>query len=209
MGEEPPDADKRTTLRQFAALGAIGPLVSLADPAHDPDDEIDRREAIFGFVQATPGVHFSKLRDDLSLGTGETQYHVRRLVDTGRLESEKDGDYRRLYPANRFAPVERRTLAYLRRSTPRGMVRELLIDPETSPSELADGLGLSRAAISKWGAALEADGLLTRTNGRYRLTEPEIPLALLVRYAASFDAETVAFADRAASYIRWEPPTEA
>lgn len=205
-GDAPPDADKRTTLRQFAALGAIGPLASLAGEEGESPPDLDRRDAIRAYVSATPGVHFSKLRDDLDLGTGETQYHVRRLADSGHIESRKDGDYRRLFPAGRFDAFERRTLGYLRRTTPRGMLLRLLATPGITPSEMADELDVSRGAISNWAGELEAAGLLTRDDGRYLVDRPEIPLALLVRYAESFDAETVAFADRAASYLRWHPP---
>lgn len=206
-GDAPPDADKRATLRQFAAIGAIGPLASLAGETDEGGEASpDRRDAIRGYVAATPGVHFSKLRDDLALGTGETQYHVRRLVADGELESVKDGDYRRLFPARRFDAFERRALGYLRRSTPRGIILGLLADPSRSPSALADGLGITTGAISKAAGELEEVGLLSRSDGRYEVRRPEVFLALLIRYADSFDAKTIEFANRAAQYFRWDPP---
>ena len=63
----------------------------------------DARDAIVGYLAATPGAHFSKVRDDLKLGTGETQHHLRRLLDAGAIESRRDGDYRRFFPAGRFS----------------------------------------------------------------------------------------------------------
>lgn len=193
------DVDKRATLRQFAALGAVSPLARFIDSRSDSDS--DARGAIAGYLAATPGAHFSKIRDDLSLGTGETQHHLRRLVDAGALESVRDGDYRRFYPAGQFSGFEQVALGYLRRSTPRGMVLELLRTPEASGADLAAALDVSPSTVSKYASEMAAAGLISREDG-YTLVRPETLLVLLVRYADSFDEETAAFAAEAAAFIR-------
>ncbi|RLM70438.1 MarR family transcriptional regulator [Halorubrum sp. Atlit-26R] len=197
------DGRKRETLRRFAAVGAAAPFVGTAS-ADDGTDENETREAIRGYVPTTPGAHFSKLRDDLRLGTGEAQYHLRKLEEAGAIESVKDADYRRFFPAGRFDATDKRALGYLRRETPRGMVLALLRDPDATGADLANALGVSRPTISAAAADLEAAGLLDRTDG-YALTEPERLLTLVVRYADSFDAEAVAFADEAASLVAYDP----
>lgn len=197
-----PDEEKRSTLRQFAALGAIGPFVSLSE-APTQSDEPERRAAIRGYLAASPGIHFSKLRDDLDLGTGETQYHVRRLVEERSIESVKDGEYRRLFPAGQFDDRERVALSYLRRQTPRAMLLRLLERPDVSPAELADEIDVSRSTISRAAAELETVGLLERDHGTYTVRDAEILIALLVRYADSFDADTAAFADHVSNVISW------
>ena len=197
------DGRKRETLRRFAAVGAAAPFVGTAS-ADDGTDENETREAIRGYVPTTPGAHFSKLRDDLRLGTGEAQYHLRKLEEAGAIESVKDADYRRFFPAGRFDATDKRALGYLRRETPRGMILALLRDPDATGADLANALGVSRPTISAAAADLEAAGLLDRTDG-YALTEPERLLTLVVRYADSFDAETVAFADDAASLVAYDP----
>ncbi|MFB6228526.1 MAG: winged helix-turn-helix transcriptional regulator [Halobacteriales archaeon] len=191
------DEDKRATLRRFAALGAATSLAGVLD---HPDEESDVREAILGYLAATPGAHLSKVRDDLSLGTGETQHHLRRLLEAGAIESYRDGDYRRFFPADRFSSFEQVALGYLRRETPRGMVIELLSDPDASGGDLAAALDVSRPTVSKHAAALEEAGLLDREDG-YALARPETMLVLLVRYADSFDDAAVAFAAEAATHI--------
>ncbi|MEM4781194.1 MAG: MarR family transcriptional regulator [Halalkalicoccus sp.] len=203
MGErsgESVDRDKRTTLRRFAALGAASPLAAFVGSG----SESDARSAIAGYVSSTPGAHFSKIRDDLSLGTGETQHHLRRLVDAGAVESHMDGEYRRYFPAGKFSAFERRVLGYLRRETPRGMVLALLTEPATTGSSIAERLEVSTATVSNTAADLEEAGLLTREEG-YALERPETVISLLVRYADSFDDRAVAFADRADELIRYDP----
>lgn len=196
------DGQKRETLRRFAAIGAAAPFVGTASA--DAGDDNETREAIRGYVPTTPGAHFSKLRDDLKLGTGEAQYHLRTLVDADEIESVKDADYRRYFPAGRFDDLDKQALGYLRRETARGMILALLRDPDATGAELAADSAVSRPTVSATAAALENAGLLDRTDG-YVLTEPERLLTLVVRYADSFDADAVAFADDAADLVAYDP----
>ena len=198
------DGRKRETLRRFAAVGAAAPFVGTGSADAGSDDTNETREAIRGYVPTTPGAHFSKLRDDLRLGTGEAQYHLRKLEEAGAVESVKDADYRRYFPAGRFDETDKRALGYLRRETPRGMILALLRDPDATGADLAGVLGVSRPTISAAAADLEDAGLLDRTDG-YALTEPERLLTLVVRYADSFDAAAVALADDAASLVSYDP----
>jgi predicted transcriptional regulator len=198
------DDDKRATLRRFAALGAATPLVGLGNRDDEATGSNDARDAIVGYVASTPGAHFSKVRDDLKLGTGETQHHLRTLVDGGILEVRRDGDYKRFFPAGRFSEFEQVALGYLRRDTPRGMLVHLLRDPDATGSELADELDVSRATVSTYAKELDAVGLLSREDG-YAVVAPETVITLLIRYADSFGADAAAFADDAAGLIRFDP----
>jgi predicted transcriptional regulator len=193
------DEGKRATLKRFAALGAATPLVRLS-----ADDASEVREAIVGYLAATPGAHFSKLRDDLKLGTGETQHHLRRLERDGAIEHRKDGEYKRYFPAGRFSAFEQRALGYLRRETPRRMLVALLRDPEAAGREIAAAADVSRSTISKYAAKLESAGLLSRTNG-YSVERPETLLVLVVRYADSFGPDAVELADAADEFVRYDP----
>jgi len=195
------DEDKRATLRRFAAVGAASPLVGLAGAA---EGQSDVRDAIAGYLTTTPGAHFSKLRDDLKLGTGETQHHLRRLVDAGVVESYRDGDYRRFYPAGEFTDFEKVVLGYLRRPTPRSMLVTLLRDPTATGATLADAAGVSRATVSKYAAELDGVGVLSRDGG-YAITRPETVLTLVLRYAGSFGPDAVSLAREADGLLRYDP----
>ena len=194
------DESKRATLRRFAALGAASPLVRFSES----DGESDARDAIAGYLSTTPGAHFSKIRDDLQLGTGETQHHLRQLAAQDAIESEKDGDYRRFFPAGQFDEYEKVALGYLRRETTRGMLVALLRDPTTTAGALADRLDVSGPTVSKYAAELEAAGLLAREDG-YSVEAPETVLTLVVRYADSFDSDAAALAAEAADLVSYDP----
>src|SRR6056297_2607064 len=196
------DENKRTTLRRFAVLGAATPLASFGASAESGESEA--RDAIAGYVVTTPRAHFSKIRDDLKLGTGEAQHHLRQLVDSKVVESRRDGDYRRFYPTEQFSSFEQVALGYLRRDTPRGMLIELLRDPDATGSDVADALGVSRPTVSKYAADLEDAGLLDREDG-YAVRNPETVITLLVRYADSFGETAAEFAAEADGFISFDP----
>ena len=195
------DEDKRATLRRFAAIGAASPLAAVSD---QEDEDSDVREAIQGYLSTTPGAHFSKLRDDLKLGTGETQYHLRRLSEADVVEVTRDGDYKRFFPAARFDDVEKVALGYLRRETPRKMLIALLREPDLTGSELATRVGVSQASVSNYASELEDAGILERSDG-FEIQRPETIVTLVLRYATSFGEEAVEFAADAASLLRYEP----
>ena len=201
------DEEKRSTLRRFAALGAASPLAGLgAAGTADADSTsgTDTRDAIRGYVASTPGAHFSKIRDDLSLGTGETQHHLRRLVDDDAVVFRRDGDYKRFFAAGRFSEFEQTALGYLRRRTPRGMLLTLLEHPETSGSELAAALDISRPTVSGYAVELDDAGILSRGDG-YTVERPETVLTLVIRYADSFGPDAIALADDADTLVQYDP----
>jgi len=77
----------------------------------------------------------------------------------------------------------------------------LLRDPTATGAELAAELGVSRPTVSTAAADLEAAGLLDRTDGYADRTRAA---TRVVRYADSFDADAVAFADDA-SLVAYDP----
>ncbi len=198
------DEEKRATLRRFAAVGASAPLAArFSESASAETGESDARDAITGYLSTTPGAHFSKIRDDLRLGTGETQHHLRRLEDDGAIERYRDGDYKRFVPAGRFDGFEKAALGYLRRETPRGMLVELLENPEATTGGLADSLGVSSPTVSKYAGELEDAGVLSREDG-YVLERPETVLMLLVRHADSFDERAAGLAANADDLVSYD-----
>lgn len=196
------DDSKRATLRRFAALGATAPLARFSETAAADTGESDARDAIAGYLSTTPGAHFSKIRDDLQLGTGETQHHLRHLEDIGAIEHYSDGDYKRFVLADRFDEFEKDALGYLRRTTPRGMLIELLLDPDATAGDLAHSLEVSPPTVSKYAGELETAGLLSRDDG-YAIERPETVLLLIVRHADSFGQRATTLAQSADQYLQY------
>jgi len=196
------DDEKRATLRRFAALGAATPFARFSETARADTGESDARDAIAGYLSTTPGAHFSKVRDDLRLGTGETQHHLRQLEELGAIEHYNDGDYKRFVLTDRFDEFEKTALGYLRRPTPRGMLIELLLDPDSTAGDLAEALDVSPPTVSKYAGELEDAGLLSRDSG-YAVERPETVLLLIVRHADSFGQRATTLASEADQHLEY------
>ncbi|AHF98787.1 MarR family transcriptional regulator [Halostagnicola larsenii XH-48] len=197
------DEEKRSTLRRFAAVGAASPLAGFSESAEADTGESDVRDAITGYLSTTPGAHFSKIRDDLQLGTGETQHHLRRLEELDAVEQYSDGDYKRFVLTGRFDEFEKNALGYLRRTTARGMLIELLRDPDSSAGDLAESLEVSPPTVSKYAGKLEEVGLLSREDG-YSVERPTTVLLLLIRHADSFGKRATALARESDALLTYD-----
>ena len=73
-------------------LAIIGPIIGITQRG---EGGIFTRGRILGFIEAHPGIHFSALRDALSLGNGVTAHHIQILEKEGRIISWIDGKLRR------------------------------------------------------------------------------------------------------------------
>ena len=73
-------------------LAIIGPLVGITQRG---EGGVFTRGRILGFIEAHPGIHFSALRDALSLGNGVAAHHIQILEKEGRIISWIDGKLRR------------------------------------------------------------------------------------------------------------------
>lgn len=106
----------------------------------------DVRAAIRRRIERDPGIHFNELVRELDLATGQTQYHVRRLVRSGDLVAEGLYGRTHYYPTG-FDEGERRTLALLRRETARAVVRHLSARGPSRPATVADELDVARSTL--------------------------------------------------------------
>ncbi|QHS17492.1 ArsR family transcriptional regulator [haloarchaeon 3A1-DGR] len=107
----------------------------------------DTRDRIRRRVHATPGLHFRRIGRELDLATGQVQYHLRRLEREGAIVEEPVSG-KTHYFAPSFEPWERRTIAFLRRETARGIIVRLAADGRKRPPELATELELAESTIS-------------------------------------------------------------
>ncbi len=143
----------------------------------------ETRTRVRSHVEANPGIHFSAIGRDLDIATGQTQYHLRRLLKTGSLHRLEVSGRTHYFPAG-YSETEQAAIALLRRETAREIVL-LLLDGETDrPAKLADSVGVARSTIEWHLGTLIDHGLAEKTReGRtvsVRLTEPELLHELLV-----------------------------
>jgi predicted transcriptional regulator len=106
----------------------------------------DTRSRIRDCIRREPGIHFNDIARQLDIATGQTQYHVRKLRRSGKLEEEAIAGRTHYYPPT-YTPWERTTIALLRRETTREIVLFLLRNGEVAPAAIADRLDLARSTV--------------------------------------------------------------
>ncbi|WP_418282606.1 winged helix-turn-helix transcriptional regulator [Halorubrum sp. DTA98] len=122
----------------------------------------DTRTRIKRHVRDTPGVHFNRVSRDLDIATGQTQYHLRRLVTDGELVVERIGGKSHYFETT-FDPWDRRLIAYLQRETPRAIVVRLYAEGPTRQTTLASELDVARSTIAWHVSNLVEHGIVTKS----------------------------------------------
>jgi len=113
------------------------------------------RSRIRDCIKQKPGIHFNDITRELDIATGQTQYHLRKLVRSGKLERESVAGRTHYYPPT-YSTWERETIALLRRETSREIVLYLLRNDPAPPAEITDQLDLARSTV-EWHLSRLAD----------------------------------------------------
>jgi predicted transcriptional regulator len=143
----------------------------------------DTRSRVRSHVESNPGVHFNAVSRNLDIATGQTQYHLRRLLRAESLHSE-DICGRTHYFPDGYSGSEQAAIALLRRETTRELVMLLLDRGETTPATLADEVGIARSTV-EWHLSnlIDYDLVEKEYDGRtvfVRPTRPELLRETLV-----------------------------
>ncbi|MFW5916896.1 MAG: winged helix-turn-helix transcriptional regulator [Halorubrum sp.] len=153
----------------------------------------DTRTRVRRHVHDTPGVHFNRVGRELDIATGQTQYHLRRLVRDGEIAVERIGGRAHYFDPS-FDPWERRALAFLRRETAREIIVRLHADGPTQSKTLADELDLARSTVSWHVSNLVDSGVVEKSADSpmtLELTRPERTADLLDEVSPSLPDRVV------------------
>lgn len=130
----------------------------------------------------------------LSLGWGETSYHLDRMVQAGVLRRERVPN-RDFYFAPGIASDDRKCLVFLRSENTRRIILILLGSPELSSLEIAERLRLGKSTVSFHLTRLLQGGLIESARDdvgrRYRVAHPEQAVRLLGTYRENFREELI------------------
>lgn len=156
--------------------------------------QLETRQRILDVVQKNPGLSARDVQRKLSLGWGETAYHLERMADAGVLRRERAPN-RDFYFASEVNWDDRKYLVFLRGENTRRILLTLLADPGLTPADLADRLGAGKSTVYfhltrlVQGGILE--GKLENVTRRYRVLRPDQAMRLLSTYRENFREELV------------------
>jgi len=128
---------------------------------------LTRRGLIYEYVRGHPGSHVRAMARDLSLGTGDLQYHLLWLERHGLIKTRKGGFYRFVFPTMVFREDQELLLGVLSQETPRDILLCLIGAPQMTQGDIARALDHSQPTISWHMERLAKAGLVRkeRTNG--------------------------------------------
>lgn len=106
----------------------------------------ETRALIANEIEGTPGIHFNELVRELPVAPGQVQYHVRDLVDTGRVVREELFGRTHYYPPG-YDAFDRAAVALIRRETTREVLVTLIEDGPLGPATVADEVGIARSTL--------------------------------------------------------------
>ncbi|MFB6183315.1 MAG: winged helix-turn-helix transcriptional regulator [Haloarculaceae archaeon] len=152
--------------------------------------DLESRRNIFQVVDDTPGIHFREILRRLDYAKGTVQYHLRWLASHDLVETDRDGEYTRYYPARQLDSEDKEALSALRRTYSREVVAHLVADGPLTTTELAERIDKSRSTVSWHLSRLhDADIVEKRRDGRrveYALVDRERLMKLYATYKESF-----------------------
>jgi len=153
-------------IRVVVLVALVAPM--LATKSRHREDDLTKGR-ILGYIEANAGIHFSALRDGLSLANGVTAYHTNNLEREGKIFSWKSGKNRR-YASSSVPKHERKRFQNPLTGT-RLAVLEVLAEKGqagTTTKELRERLDISRQLLSHHLNDLKTNELVERATGNER-----------------------------------------
>jgi DNA-binding MarR family transcriptional regulator len=136
--------------------------LSSGEPSNN-HDVLSNRLQVFRYVENNPGAHLRKIRKELGLALGDTQYHLAILEKSGKIRSRKINFYRRYYPVSILGEREEMILAFLKQETAKDILIYLMEHPHSTQSDLAGFKHYSTPTISWHMSRLTEAGIVSKS----------------------------------------------
>jgi predicted transcriptional regulator len=155
------------------------------------DELVDQptRKRIVEDIGAHPGSSAREIQHRLTLGWGDTAYHLDRLTQAGAIRRERGGR-RDFYFASDITWEDRKILRALNSASQQALLLALASSPSLSFAELRDRLAVSKSTVSFHLGVLLRQGtvehFVAQGERRYRAPRAERVRELLHEHRASF-----------------------
>lgn len=157
--------------------------------------DVDMRRRILALVHDYPGLHLRELQRRAETSATLVEYHLNVLERLSLVTSTEEGGYRRFFPARGartpLGKTEKSWLGLLRQQVPFGITLHLLEHGSAIHKDLVAVVTVTKSTLTYHLKNMEALRLVERdppvTGRLFRLSNPEIVLALLRAYAPTPD----------------------
>jgi DNA-binding transcriptional ArsR family regulator len=158
------------------------------------------RQRVHEAVTRYPGLHLRGLERQVGVSAPLVQYHVRRLIEAGFIESREKGGYVRFYAtpkakSARLKPEDQALVGLLREEVPLHIALLLLDEGDLTHGALVERLGIAKSTVSYHLAKLAQAEVVVRGEGAaIRLADRERVYRMLLAHEPTPDLID-AFAD--------------
>ena len=146
---------------RYPLFASLFPLYSKLKPEHLLSNRLRKR--IYVYVQNNPGEHFRAILVNLNLTNGTLAHHLYTLEKENLIRSQRDGLYRRFYPAGYHIDEDRVSLSPIQKK----IVELIQVKPGLSQKEISEELSVSNSTVNYNIKALKEKGqIVVKKSGK-------------------------------------------
>ncbi len=136
------------------------------------DNSTTNEDKIFKFIQENPGCHLRRIKTELDMSMGTTQYHLNSLENAGRIISEKHSLHRFYFPVGIFEAEQKNILKILNQDTSREILLFIIERKNPTQTDIRDHVKITAASVNWHVKRLLELGIINQTReGKFKRYE--------------------------------------
>jgi predicted transcriptional regulator len=129
-------------------------------------------DGILEFIQQNPGCHLRRIKNEIGLSIGTTQYHLNSLEKAGKIISEKHSFHRFYFPVGLFEAEQKNILKILNQDTLREILLFIIERKNPTHTEISDHIKITAASVNWHIKRLLELGIINQTRkGKFKRYE--------------------------------------
>lgn len=113
-----------------------------------PDELEGTTNMILQVIKANPGTYLRKIKENLNISMGTTQYHLDKLEKMGRITSTRNGLHKHYFPIGVFGESEKEILQVLGQETAREIMMTIIEKQAPTQTDIVNRVGISGASAN-------------------------------------------------------------
>ena len=105
-------------------------------------------DKVLEFIQQNPGCHLRRIKNDLDMSMGTTQYHLNSLEKAGKIVSERHSLHRFYFPVGIFQAEQKNILKILNQGTLREILLFIIERKNPTQAEISDHVKITAASVN-------------------------------------------------------------
>ncbi|HKU32331.1 MAG TPA: winged helix-turn-helix transcriptional regulator [Candidatus Nitrosotalea sp.] len=105
-------------------------------------------DRILEYIQRNPGCHLRRIKNDLDMSMGTTQYHLNSLEKAGKIISERHSLHRFYFPVGIFELKQKNIMKILNQDTLREILLFIIERKNPTQTEISERIKITAASVN-------------------------------------------------------------